>query len=83
MRVKFPSANAKASLVGLLPGTAFNLYQPQNDTLGLHEWLGLNLSRSSGMYASQQQFVEVGATRTHTLVHIPYTIYPRLKTLEI
>ena len=64
--VAFPKANAKAALVGLSPGTGFTLYQPQNDTLGLHEWLGLNLSRSSGMYASEQQFVEVRADHIHS-----------------
>ena len=35
------------------------MYQPQNDTLGLHEWLGLNLTRSTGEFAVQSQYVEV------------------------
>lgn len=45
--------------MGLQASNNFILYQPQNDTLALHEWIGLNLSRSTGEYASPQQFVEV------------------------
>lgn len=61
LTVKLPKADGKERLVGLHSGNAFILYQPQNDTLALHEWLGLNLTRSTGRFAAQQQFVEVRA----------------------
>lgn len=64
LTLTFPKAGPKVGFVGLDKDDKFVLYQPQNDTLGLHEWLGLNLSRSTGEYASQQQYVEVWITCT-------------------
>ena len=66
LTVKIPKDAGKAHFVGLTSSNDFILYQPQNDTLALHEWIGLNLSRSTGEYASPQQFVEVRTRWVHT-----------------
>lgn len=59
MTLKLPKGDGKEHFVGLDRANSFILYTPQNDTLGLNEWLGLNLTRASGQFAAGQQFVEV------------------------
>ena len=35
------------------------IYGQENDTFGLHQWLGYNLSRATGEYAARTAYLEV------------------------
>lgn len=75
--IKLPESNR---FLGMPSRKNWILYAQQLDPFGVKNWLGFNISRGTGEYASSTQFVEVARL---LMMGWPVVIFSSLSTLFI
>ena len=60
--IKLPESD---SFIGLPSRKHYIMYAQELDPFGIKNWLGFNLSRGTGEYASSTQFAEVSVQISH------------------